>query len=47
MEQDTLDFILDLPEYIFNIRIYDNNKPFDNLSFGEKQPLGQLNIILL
>jgi predicted ATPase len=40
-----IDFIFDLPEYIFNIELKDENKSFEDLSFGERQLLTQLNFI--
>jgi len=39
------DFIEQLP-YIFDIIVLDNNKSFNNLSYGERQLLAQLNFIL-
>lgn len=40
-----INFIFDLPEYIFNIELKDENKSFEDLSFGERQLLTQLNFI--
>ncbi|MFX4208605.1 AAA family ATPase [Aliarcobacter butzleri] len=40
-----IDFIFDLPEYIFDIQLKDENKTFEDLSFGERQLLTQLNFI--
>ncbi len=40
-----IDFIFDLPEYIFDISLKDENKSFEDLSFGERQLLTQLNFI--
>jgi len=45
-DNNIIDFIFDLPEFIFDIDIKDNDKSFDDLSFGERQLLTQLNCIL-
>ncbi|MEV9499293.1 AAA family ATPase [Aliarcobacter butzleri] len=45
LEPKIIDFIFDLPEYIFDIQLKDEYKSFEDLSFGERQLLTQLNFI--
>ncbi|MDX4036320.1 AAA family ATPase [Aliarcobacter skirrowii] len=45
LNNNIIDFIFDLPEHIFDIQLKDENKSFENLSFGERQLLTQLNFI--
>ena len=45
LNDNIIDFIFDLPEHIFDIQLKDENKSFEDLSFGERQLLAQLNFI--
>jgi predicted ATP-binding protein involved in virulence len=45
LTENIIDFIFDLPDYIFDVTLSDNDKSFEDLSFGERQLLTELNFI--
>jgi len=46
LNNTVIDFIFSLPEIAFDIQLSDNDKIFENLSYGETQLLIQLNFML-